>query len=132
MTFLEVGAHPWAGLKVQMTLEAKDAAGQTGKSAPREMTLPARRFSKPLARALVEQRRKLVDDPRYRPYVVKAMNALMIAPEGFIDPQTYLGMKTATNRLVLTHTRAGMKSVIDQLWHIALRLEDGKIGRAHV
>ena len=130
LTYLELGAHPWAGLKVRMTLEAKDAAGQIGRSEPREMVLPARRFVKPLARALVEQRRKLVDDPRYRGQVIKAMEALMIAPDGFIEPHAYLGIKTATVRLARDRTRAGMKSVIDQLWAVALRIEDGNLSDA--
>lgn len=130
LTYLELGSHPWAGLRVRMTLEAKDAAGQTGRSEPREIELPQRRFTKPLARALVEQRRKLVEDSRYRGEVVKAMAALMIAPDGFVDPQAYLGMRTATNRLARNKTRAGLRSVIDQLWHIALRIEDGNLSDA--
>jgi uncharacterized protein (TIGR02302 family) len=131
MTYLELGAHPWAGLKVRMTLEAKDAAGQIGKSEPRDITLPARRFTKPLARALVEQRRKLVADPRYRGQVVKAMQALMIEPDGFIEqPQVYLGMTTATRRLERDRTRAALQSVIAQLWHVALRIEDGNLSDA--
>jgi uncharacterized protein (TIGR02302 family) len=130
MTFLELGAHPWAGLRVMMTLEAKDAAGQIGRSEPVEMTLPARRFSKPIARAVVEQRRKLVSDPRWRPEVVKALAALMIAPEGYLDTPAYLGLRTAMVRLERDRTRAGLNSVIDQLWHVALRIEDGNLSDA--
>jgi uncharacterized protein (TIGR02302 family) len=130
LTYLELGANPYAGLRVRMTLEAKDAAGQIGRTEAREMILPARRFTKPLARAIVEQRRRLVDDPRYRGEVLKALAALMIAPEGFVDPHAYLGMKTASVRLKRDKTRAGMRSVIDQLWHIALRLEDGNLSDA--
>ena len=130
MTYLELGSHPWAGLRVKMTLEAKDAAGQTGRSEPREMVLPARRFANPLARAIVEQRRKLVADPRYRPQVIKGLEALMIEPEGFIEPHAYLGMRTATYRLMRDRTRAARNSVIDQLWQVALRLEDGNLSDA--
>ncbi len=130
LTYLELGAHPWAGLRVRMTLQAKDAAGQVGSSEPRDMVMPARRFTKPLARAIVEQRRKLIADPRTRPQVVKGMNALMIAPEGFIDTHAYLGMKTATLRLQRDRTRAALKTVVDQLWHVALRIEDGNLSDA--
>lgn len=130
LTYLELGAHPWAGLRVAMTLEAKDAAGQIGRSGVLELELPARRFTKPLARALVEQRRKLVEDDRYRGQVGKALAALMIAPEGFIDPQAYLGMTTIAKRLQYDKTRAGMTSVIEQLWHVALRIEDGNLSDA--
>ena len=62
----EIGDHPWAGMKVELTLVAKDLAGQTGKSETIEIVLPERRFTKPLARAVVEQRRRLVEDPRDR------------------------------------------------------------------
>ncbi len=130
LTYLELGAHPWAGLRVRMTLEAKDAAGQTGKSESRELELPQRRFTKPLARALIEQRRKLVDDNRYRGEVVRALSYLMMAPEGFVDPHAYLGMRTLTTRLQRDKTRAGLRSVVDQLWHIALRIEDGNLSDA--
>ena len=46
-----------------MTLIARDQAGQTGESAPYEFVLPERTFTKPLAKAVVEQRKKLVRDP---------------------------------------------------------------------
>lgn len=130
LTYLELGSHPWAGLRVRMTLEAKDASGQIGRSEPRELELPQRRFTKPLARALVEQRRKLVDDNRYRGEVVRALSYLMIAPEGFIDTHAYLGMRTVMTRLQRDKTRAGMRSAVDQLWHIALRIEDGNLSDA--
>ncbi len=61
-----------------MTLEATDVAGQTGRSVSFEMILPERNFTKPLARAVVEQRRKLMDDPRYRGSVMKALDALTL------------------------------------------------------
>ena len=53
-------------MKVELTLVAKDLAGQTGRSETIEIALPERRFTKPLARAVVEQRRRLVEDPRDR------------------------------------------------------------------
>ena len=71
-SFHEIGDHPWAGMKVELTLIAKDLAGQTGRSEPIEIVLPERRFIKPLARAVVEQRRRLVEDPRDRLQVARA------------------------------------------------------------
>lgn len=130
-TYLELGKHPWAGLEVVMTLEAKDTAGQIGRSAPRKMILPERIFTKPLARAIVEQRRKLADDPRYRPQVLKALSALTLEPEGFIDSiPVYLGLRSAYYRLERDKTRAGRNSVKEQLWQIALRIEDGALSEA--
>jgi uncharacterized protein (TIGR02302 family) len=130
-TYFEMASHPWAGRKVIMTLEARDVAGQIGRSPGFEMILPERRFTKPLARAVVEQRKKLLDDPRYRPVVRKALDALTIEPEGFIDDsKIYLGLRTAYHRLGVDKSRAGLASVVDQLWQIALRIEDGNLSDA--
>lgn len=130
MTFLELGSHPWAGLRVEMVLEARDAAGQAGRSEAVEMTLPARRFTKLLARAIVEQRRRLVADPRWRPEVLKALAALMMEPDGLIDAQSYLNLRSAFARLQHDRSRVALKSTIDQLWHVALRIEDGNLSDA--
>src|SRR5262245_9375521 len=127
-SFHEIGDHPWAGMKVRLTLLAKDLAGQVGRSDSIEMVLPERRFGKPLARAVVEQRRRLVEDPRDRLPGVRALDALTLEPEGFIeDRQVYLGLRSAYWRLQRDTTRAGRNSVIAQLWDVALRIEDGNL-----
>jgi uncharacterized protein (TIGR02302 family) len=124
----EIGDHPWAGMRVELTLIAKDLAGQTGRSETIEITLPERRFTKPLARAVVEQRRRLVEDPRDRVLVAKAINALTLEPEEFIDDlQVFLGLRSAYWRLQQEDTRTIRNSVIAQLWNVALRIEDGNL-----
>ncbi len=55
----------------------------TGKSEPFAFRLPERVFTKPLARALIEQRRNLALDANARPLVITALDALAIAPEKF-------------------------------------------------
>jgi len=130
-SFHEIGDHPWAGMKVRLTLVAKDLAGQVGRSEAVEMVLPERRFTKPLARAVVEQRRRLVEDPRDRLQVMRALDALTLEPEGFIeDLQVYLGLRSAFWRLQRDTTRASRNTVIAQLWDVALRIEDGNLSDA--
>jgi uncharacterized protein (TIGR02302 family) len=127
-SFHEIGDHLWAGMKVELTLVAKDLAGQTGRSEPIEIVLPERRFTKPLARAVVEQRRKLAEDPRDRMQVARALDALTLEPEEFIeDLQVFLGLRSAYWRLQRDATRSGRNSVMAQLWSIALRIEDGNL-----
>jgi uncharacterized protein (TIGR02302 family) len=127
-SFHEIGDHPWAGLKVELTLVAKDLAGQTGRSTPTELVLPERRFVKPLARAVIEQRRRLVEDPRDRLRVARAVEALTVEPEEFIqDLQVFLNLRSAYWRLQRDATRSGRNSVIAQLWNTALRIEDGNL-----
>jgi uncharacterized protein (TIGR02302 family) len=127
----EIGDHPWAGMRVELTLLAKDLAGQTGRSETIEITLPERRFTKPLARAVVEQRRRLVEDPRDRVSVAKAISALTLEPEEFIeDLQVFLGLRSAYWRLQQEDTRSIRNSIIAQLWNVALRIEDGNLSDA--
>lgn len=130
-TYHELGSHPFAGRKVSMTLRAKDVAGKTGQSHPIEIVLPERQFKKPLARAVIEQRRLLLEDPRYATRVATALDALTIEPDGFVDdPRVYLALRAAHYRLGRDTSRAGTDSVIDQLWHTALRIEDGDLSDA--
>jgi uncharacterized protein (TIGR02302 family) len=130
-TLLEIGEHPWAGQRVELWLEATDVAGQIGRSKPIEIVLPSRRFRKPLARALVEQRRKLSEDSRNRPMVVRALDALTMEPEGFInDTSVYLGLRAISHRLDRLGTRAAIHESVDELWQFALQVEDGALSQA--
>ncbi len=131
-TLHEIGDHPWAGMRVELTLVARDLAGQVGKSETIEITLPERRFTKPLARAVVEQRRHLGEDSRNRLLVAKAIDGLTMEPEGFIDDlKVFLGLRSADRRLLLGDlTRETRSSVMAQLWHVALRIEDGDLSDA--
>lgn len=131
-TYHEIGSHPWSGQTVMMTLEAKDVAGQVGQSPAMEIVLPERTFTKPLARALIEQRKLLIEDPRYTERVLKALIALTAAPEGFIDDtRVYLPLRATVHRLGGRQiTRSVLDDTIDQLWHTALRIEDGALSDA--
>src|SRR6202040_2815732 len=80
-TTKELADHPWAGTDVVMTLTARDEAGNEGRRAPRELRLPERTFFKPLAKALVEQRKNLALDADARQKVLRAIDALGGAPE---------------------------------------------------
>ena len=54
----------------------RDEAGNEGASSPTEFKLPERVFVKPLARALIEQRRNLALDGDTQATVLKALEAL--------------------------------------------------------
>ena len=127
----DLTVHPWAGLKVRMTLIARDQAGQAGESVPYEFVLPERKFTKPLAKAVVEQRKKLVRDPSAPEGVIKALDALTIGADKVIDDTTiYLALRNAYWRLRSDTSREGIASVVDQLWETALRIEDGDLPEA--
>ncbi|SDU40661.1 TIGR02302 family protein [Stappia sp. ES.058] len=130
-TIRDLTSHPWAGSKVDLVLSARDHAGQAGYSTPHRFTLPQRRFSKPLARAVVEQRRDLALDANAQMRVVDAFDALMLAPERFIDDtKTYLGMDFARTRLIAATSDDELREVVDLLWDLALTIEDGDLSLA--
>ncbi len=130
-TSLDLAAHPWAGLKVKMTLRARDRANHVGMLAPTELTLPERPFQNPLARAIVEQRRILSVSPGSYLDVRFALDALAIAPDKFpIEPASYLMLRSAYRQLKQEPSKELFKAVADQLWQLALRLESGNLSDA--
>lgn len=130
-TLQDLTAHPWAGAKVRITLVARDEAGHEGRSAPLETVLPERAFRKPLARAVVEQRRNLALDAGSQPRVIDAMDALMLAPDGLFDTTAgYVGMRLAYGHLTAADEREELTAVVDELWSLALAIEDGDLSLA--
>jgi uncharacterized protein (TIGR02302 family) len=127
----DLSEHPWAGARVTMRLVARDEGGNEGQSDPYEMTLPQRTFVKPLARAIVEQRRHLILAPDDRRRVQLAVDTLLFAPEKFDLPSNiYLGLRAISQRLRLAKTDSHLLDVADLMWEMALRLEDGDLSQA--
>ena len=130
-TIKDLTDHPWAGAEVEMTLVARDEGGNVGKSEPFAFRLPEREFVKPLARALVEQRRNLALDANTRPLVLTALDALALAPEQFTpEAGTYLGLRSVYWSLVRAKTDDDLRDVAARLWSMAVQLEDGDIADA--
>ena len=114
-----------------MTLVARDEAGNEGKSEPFTFRLPERVFTKPLARALVEQRRNLALDAGARPLVTTALDALALAPEKFTpDAGIYLGLRSIFWSLVHAKNDDDLRDVTARLWQMAVGIEDGNISDA--
>ncbi len=130
-TTADLSEHPWAGARATVVMHAQDEGGNEGVSQPETVTLPQRRFVKPLARALVEQRRSLVLDPDHRDRVASALAGLMIAPDVFgTTPAVYLGLRVAAQRLEAARSDPALLEVADHLWAMALQIEDGDLSEA--
>ena len=127
-TVKDLSEDPYAGADVTLTLTARDEAGNEGRSEPFNMRLPERLFTKPLARALIEQRRILALDANQSAQVYTALDALMIAPEVF-TPETgqYLGLYSVARQLEAARTDDAMREVVANLWALAVTIEDGNI-----
>ncbi len=123
--------HPLSGKRVRITLVAKDAAGQTGRSSPYEMTMPARPFHEPLAAAVAEERQVFSLDTRKMPEAITLNEALTLRPEETIPNLTnYLLLQSALTRMKLAKGEEALKDTADHLWDIAVGMEDGDLSQA--
>ncbi|MBD9374922.1 TIGR02302 family protein [Rhizobium sp. ARZ01] len=123
--------HPLAGKRVRITLVARDAAGQEGRSQPQEMILPAKVFFEPLAAAVAEQRQTFALDANQLPRAITLSEALMLRPEETIPNLThFLLIKSAQERMKLARNDDQLRETADYLWEIALGIEDGNLSLA--
>jgi uncharacterized protein (TIGR02302 family) len=124
----DLSAHPWAGIEVVGRIEATDGRGQVGASEDLKFLLPQRTFNHPVARALVEQRRKLSDvSPDVIIEVVEVLEDLLHKPDHFFnDTVVFLAINVAGARLLHSGDKdTEIASVQKLLWDTALRIEDG-------
>ncbi|MGB3045456.1 MAG: TIGR02302 family protein [Xanthobacteraceae bacterium] len=127
-TVKDFGEDPYAGAEMTMTLTARDEAGNEGHSEAYAMRLPERVFTKPLARALIEQRRNLALDANQAPLVEVALKALLIAPEAFTpDAGQYLGLRSVARQAARANTDDALREVVASLWALAVSIEDSDI-----
>jgi uncharacterized protein (TIGR02302 family) len=127
-TVKDLSEDPYAGADVTLTLTARDEAGNEGRSEPFNMRLPERLFTKPLARALIEQRRVLALDANQNTRVFAALDALMIAPELFTpEAGHYLGLYSVSRQLEAARSDDALREVVASLWALAVTIEDGNI-----
>ena len=127
----DLSDHVWAGAEVVLTLVARDEAGNEGRSEPHEFTLPQRVFVKPVARALIEQRRILALDAEDRALVLTALDTLTIAPEKFTpELGVYLGLRSIYYDLRNARDDDALREVVVRMWNMALQIEDGNVSQA--
>lgn len=124
-------AHPWAGAQVKLTLRARDEAGNEGFSETRIVRLPSRAFTKPLARALIDERRLLAFDARNRRRLVAVLTALNDFPDQFGPPAgEYLGLRAALAKAKNARNDDDLRALVDYLWEMAVTIEDGTLTEA--
>ena len=126
-TIKDVTEHPWAGTEVTMTLTARDGGGNEGHSAAHGVQLPERIFVKPLARALIEQRRDLARDAEDRGTCWSRSTRWPWRPIASTPAGVYLGLRSIYWKLGLAKTDDELREVVDRLWDMAVTIEDGNL-----
>ncbi|UDQ90747.1 TIGR02302 family protein, partial [Xanthobacter autotrophicus] len=130
-TTKDLVAHPWAGARVEVQLKARDEAGNEGTSDTKVVRLPARAFSKPLAKALIDERRRLTFDASNRRRLVTVLEGLTLAPAQFAPSASeYLGLRTALARAKNARNDDDLRALVDYLWEVAVLIEDGTLSDA--
>ncbi len=130
--FHDLTPHPWAGQPVEMVLVARDEAGQEGESDTVRITLPERHFTHPVARAIIEQRKRLVTEPQEKDDIAEVLMQLAARPQHYYDDVvTFLGLRLASGRLIMNDSAPAMLAEVKSLlWDTALRVEDGELSLA--
>lgn len=128
-SYADLTGNAYAGMPVDAWMEARDGAGQRTLSAPISFTLPARVFTDPLARALVEQRQNLAAAPNAaaRRAVAEMLVAFTIAAEKFFDSKrpAYLAIRTARTGILGAKVQGDLNRASELLWDTAIALERG-------
>lgn len=130
--YRDLTPHPWAGLEVRIQLTARDGRGQQAMSGAISVTLPERVFNHPVARAVIEQRKRLTADPGgARDIVGMELMRLARDPEAYEeDLVVFMALMAASKRLKNSQAEDLIESVQKLLWDTALRIEDGKLSLA--
>lgn len=130
-SYHDLTPHRWAGMPVAIRLAARDGAGQTATSEDARVTLPERIFSHPVARQIIEQRKRLTTEPERREAIAEALRAIALNPGAYQDSiVTFLSLTAAHRRLAYEPGDGALDSVRDLLWDTALGIEDGELSIA--
>ncbi|WP_145104858.1 TIGR02302 family protein [Cereibacter sediminicola] len=130
----DLARHPFANLPVVLNLTVTDAAMQEGRAEPLKVVLPGRRFFDPLAAALIELRRDLLWNRANGPRTAQILHAVTHAPAGlFRNEGAFLRTRVLMRSLdaeAATLAPALRDEIAEQLWEIALMVEEGDLASA--
>ena len=126
----DLTANPWAGLPVVATLVAKDAPGQRSASAEATFVLPERPFKNPVARAVLDIRKRLSLAPEDHGQAAADLSALADAPAAFDNNSgVFLALTSTAALLEKSGEPADVAEAQSRLWSLALQLEDDAVSR---
>ncbi len=126
----DLTANPWAGLPVVATLVAKDAPGQKATSAEATFMLPERPFKNPVARAVLDIRKRLSVAPEDHGQAASDLSALADAPAAFDNNSgVFLALTSTAALLDKSGEPADVAEAQSRLWSLALQLENDAVSR---
>ena len=128
-SWIDLTAHPWAGLPVSVRPMAEDTAGQVAGGQPVAVTLPERDFANPVAHAVADERRAITEDRTNARSAIDVLDFASDDPRQFGDDvRTFLALRLA--RHVLENDAFDLAEAQDLMWVAALRIEEGDLAIA--
>jgi len=130
--YVNLSASNFAGMRVDLIVEAVDQAGQTQQKIVPDIMLPEREFSDPLARRLITIRKEIMTKPEERPKLARELKALgltsgRLTTRGMPMPSVYyMALRSAYWRLDAPKDDENITQARDLLWDLALSLEEGE------
>ena len=123
----DLSASPFAGTDVDATLVARNTGGREGVSRTIRFTLPARPFHDPLARAVLDVRRRLALAPATgQDAAAGDLGALGDTPHAF-DHRFGLYLNLESTAALLRLAPPGASDAAEaRLWALALEIEDAR------
>ena len=122
----DLTAHPWAGTMVEARLVGKDATGLSGTSETVGFELPERRFQHPVARALLETRKRLTLRPDERGLALLDLDRMATLDEVWKnDPGGFLNLGSIITQLRQDRAATAVDEAQARMWQLALHLEEG-------
>lgn len=119
-----VGDHPLAGSELSLTVMVADDLGQEAATAAVSMVLPARLFTHPLARVLMDLRRRLTLSPAHARSMIALLDErVQTSADPGLDKVVFMALRLV--RQSLRRDDFDLAEMQDLLWKAALRLEDG-------
>jgi uncharacterized protein (TIGR02302 family) len=127
-TTADLSGHAWAGLFVEMVLTAEDGAGHKTATSPRRFKLPERQFIRPLAQALVEQRKKIILVPEAAQDVSTMLDALLTYPVDIRDNSGLIvNLANLKARTADASSPDEVVDVVKDFWPVILAVEEGHL-----
>ena len=122
----DLTAHPWAGTMVEAKLVGKDATGLVGTSETIGFELPERRFQHPVARALLEVRKRLTLRPGERGPALLDLDRMAVLDEVWKnDRGGFLNLGSIITQLRQDRAATAVDEAQARMWQLALHLEEG-------
>lgn len=129
----DLSDHILAGLEAELTLAVEDDAGHVTLSNPYPILLPERDFTNTAAKRIIIERKRLFwfNDPISVRLATDTLSDIANHPEYYRgDTVTFLALAVAVKRLIYDGDDEAVRSVVDMLWHVALKIEDGGLSQS--